>query len=166
MLSLKLPSPTCVGTFLAEELRGVLWIFFGEEPGLCLNTALLFCFFWPHHVACGILVPRPGTEPMPPAEVRRLNHLGHWRVSVSLHCCFLTLSLLFLHSLTLLISNLTLSFGTQERSRRLNEVCFLKTRNRAQRKDLYSGGPHWVLLGFHNDFIFAFKNSNCYLGRI
>ena len=32
-------------------------------------------FFWPHHVACGILVPRPGIWPMPPAlEVWSLNH--------------------------------------------------------------------------------------------
>ena len=32
-------------------------------------------FFWPHHVASGILVPQPGAEPAPPAlEVRSLNH--------------------------------------------------------------------------------------------
>ena len=23
-------------------------------------------FFWPHHAACGILVPQPGIEPRPP----------------------------------------------------------------------------------------------------
>ena len=78
MLSVKLPSPTCVGTFPAEELRGVLCIFFAEEPGPCLITALLCFSFWPPHVACGILAPRPGTEPMPPAEVGCLSHLGHW----------------------------------------------------------------------------------------
>ena len=34
----------------------------------------LFCF-WPYHTACGILVPRPGMEPAPPAlEVQSLNH--------------------------------------------------------------------------------------------
>ena len=32
-------------------------------------------FFWPCHVACGILVSQPGVEPMPPAvEVQSLNH--------------------------------------------------------------------------------------------
>ena len=31
--------------------------------------------FWPHRVACGILVPRPGIELVPPAgEVQSLNH--------------------------------------------------------------------------------------------
>ena len=35
----------------------------------------LFFYFWLHHAACGILIPRPGIEPMPPAvEVRSLNH--------------------------------------------------------------------------------------------
>ena len=28
------------------------------------NTRFLFFFFWPHHAACGISVPWPGTEPM------------------------------------------------------------------------------------------------------
>ena len=33
-----------------------------------------FCF-WPCHAACGILVPQPGIEPMPPAvEVQSPNH--------------------------------------------------------------------------------------------
>ena len=32
-------------------------------------------FFWLRPVACGILVPQPGTEPMPPAvEAWSLNH--------------------------------------------------------------------------------------------
>ena len=34
-----------------------------------------FFNFWPHCTACGISVPRPGIEPMPPAvEARSLNH--------------------------------------------------------------------------------------------
>ena len=24
---------------------------------------IYFLFFWPHHIACGILVPQPGIEP-------------------------------------------------------------------------------------------------------
>ena len=32
-------------------------------------------FFWPCHVACGILVPGPGTEPVPSAvKVQSPNH--------------------------------------------------------------------------------------------
>ena len=43
-----------------------------EEPWEERN---FFCFlFWPHHAACGILVPQPGIEPESPAlEVRSLN---------------------------------------------------------------------------------------------
>ena len=34
-----------------------------------------YFFFWPHRVACGILVPQPGIEPMPPAvEGQGPNH--------------------------------------------------------------------------------------------
>ena len=47
---------------------------------------LFVCLFWPCHVACGILVPRPGMEPIPPAvEVRSLNHWTAREVPV----CFL-----------------------------------------------------------------------------
>ena len=35
----------------------------------------LYFFFWLHHVACGIPVPRPGVKPKPPAvEAQSLNH--------------------------------------------------------------------------------------------
>ena len=41
---------------------------------LFLSFFLSF-FFWPHRVACGILVPWPGIEPASPAwEARSLNH--------------------------------------------------------------------------------------------
>ena len=40
-----------------------------------VSTTLFFFFFWPHHGACGILVPRPRVEPEPPAvEAWSLNH--------------------------------------------------------------------------------------------
>ena len=42
-----------------------------------VTVVFLFCFFvfWLHHVACGILAPWPGIEPMPPAvEERSPNH--------------------------------------------------------------------------------------------
>ena len=42
-----------------------------SEGIVCLS----FFFFWPHHAARGILVPRPGTEPTPLAlEAWSLNH--------------------------------------------------------------------------------------------
>ena len=31
-----------------------------------LRSLKLFGFLWPHHAACGILVPQPGIEPVPP----------------------------------------------------------------------------------------------------
>ena len=33
-------------------------------------------FFWPHCAACGILVPRPGIEPVPPAVERGVLTTG------------------------------------------------------------------------------------------
>ena len=52
-------------------------------------------FFWLHHVACGILVPQPETEPMSPAvEVRSPQHwttrevpqiLFHYRLHYKFH---------------------------------------------------------------------------------
>ena len=49
---------------------------------IMLFFVFVFCFlffflqgFWPHRMACRILVPQPGIEPMPPAvEVRSPNH--------------------------------------------------------------------------------------------
>ena len=38
-----------------------------------------FLSFWPHHAACGILVPRPGIEHVPPeVEAWSLNHWTTW----------------------------------------------------------------------------------------
>ena len=35
----------------------------------------IFIYFWPWYVACGILVPGPGIEPVPPTvEAQSLNH--------------------------------------------------------------------------------------------
>ena len=43
------------------------------------SCLLFFFFFWPRRAACGILVPRPGIEPMPPAL--RAWSLNHWTAS-------------------------------------------------------------------------------------
>ena len=54
----------------------------------------------------------------------------------------LIVSPLFLDPLPFLISNrLNLPFGTQGRSRRLNEAYILQTRNGEHRTDLYSRAP-------------------------
>ena len=37
------------------------------STGTCNHFFFLSYFFWPHHRACGILVPQQGIEPMPPA---------------------------------------------------------------------------------------------------
>ena len=66
-----------------------------------------------------------------------------------LHYCLLTAPPLSLHPLPSLISNyLKLPFGTQGRSKRLNEAYFLQTRNRGHRKAFVPGDPHRVLLSF------------------
>ena len=71
-----------------------------------------------------------------------------------LYYCFLTAPPLFLRSLPSLISNsLNLPFGTQGKSKRLNESYFLQTRKGWEgrgrpRKDLCPEGPHRVLLRF------------------
>ena len=62
--------------------------------------------------------------------------------------CFLT-SLPLSASLLSLISNcLILLFGLQGGSRRLNETCFVQTRNGGQRTDSNLGGPQRALLCF------------------
>ena len=39
------------------------------------DVGFVLFFFWPQHVACRILVPQPGIEPMPPAmEAWSPNH--------------------------------------------------------------------------------------------
>ena len=47
-------------------------------PFCCWRMGWSFCLFlifWPHHAACGILVPWPGIEPAPPAvEAWSLNY--------------------------------------------------------------------------------------------
>ena len=48
-----------------------------------------FFFFWPRCVACGILVPRPGIEPVPPPL--GVWSLNHWTTrEVPKLCAFLT----------------------------------------------------------------------------
>ena len=74
---------------------------------------------------------------------------GRTRTLLRGYSCFLTAFPLFLHSLLPPISNcLNLPFGTQGRSRRVNKAFFLQTGNRGHGQDLYSGGPHGVLIHF------------------
>ena len=78
----------------------------------------------------------------------------------SLRYCFLTCPALSPHPLPSLISScLNLPFGTQERSWRLKEACFLQTRNRRHRKTFVSRSPagscsvsslRWRLEGMHS----------------
>ena len=48
---------------------------YSPEVDLYLYNFIYFSVFWPHCAACGILVLRPGIEPMPPAvEAWSSNH--------------------------------------------------------------------------------------------
>ena len=44
------------GCFLPTRVHQDTWVIY-----------LCFLIFWPCHMACGILLPRPGMEPIPPA---------------------------------------------------------------------------------------------------
>ena len=49
---------------------------FIPEFNLLVKFCYIFFFFWPHHVACGILVPQPRIKSVLPAvEVQSANHL-------------------------------------------------------------------------------------------
>ena len=51
------------------------------------EVSKFYLFIWLHHVACGILVPRPGIEPTPSAlEAWSLNH---WKSALFLFRCIL-----------------------------------------------------------------------------
>ena len=62
----------------AQKTRNSLWKICLEKSQMALNNQIfMFCFVlsWLHHVACGILVPWPGIESVPPAvEAWSLNH--------------------------------------------------------------------------------------------
>ena len=69
-------------------------------------------------------------------------HISLSRNQDSVWRLYQTLFLLFLYLLPSLISNcLNPPFGTQGRSRRLNEAYILQTRNGEHRTDLYSRAP-------------------------
>ena len=50
--------------FLNGESSSLIYIV-TQAPFLSFFSFLLFFFFWPHRMACGILVPQPGNEPWP-----------------------------------------------------------------------------------------------------
>ena len=58
--------------FLTSRL--FVWGFLGFFGFFFYN--FLFFIFWPHHAACGILVPQPGIAPAPPAPAAWI--LNHW----------------------------------------------------------------------------------------
>ena len=63
---------------------------------ISLRFKKIFCIlfiiiFWPHHMACGILVPWPGIKPVPPAvEAQSTNH---WSTREVLRWCIKALAL-------------------------------------------------------------------------
>ena len=60
--------------------------------------SFLFFFFWPSRTAHGILVPRPGIEPLPPAvEAPSLNHRTAREVPANFYLWQMTLAFHTLH---------------------------------------------------------------------
>ena len=47
-----------------KDLDFIIYFFFLK---IFIIKFTFFFFFWLHHSACGILVPQPGTEALPPA---------------------------------------------------------------------------------------------------
>ena len=45
----------------------IKYIFICFQLFIHLISFTFFCFFWPYHTTCGILVPQVGIEPRPPA---------------------------------------------------------------------------------------------------
>ena len=69
-----------------------IYIYITRKYVLLFNF-FFFLIFWPYRAACGILVPQPGIEPMPPpVEAQSLNH---WTAR---EAPYLTISTHFLHS--------------------------------------------------------------------
>ena len=135
-----------------------------KHPVLLLDTSsasLLIGWWWGNRVVlqdfcAGRIILCLGGAPWFLQKNSRVSHVYSLRRNQDsvprLYYCFLTAPPLFLHSLPSLMSNwLNLPFGTQGRSRRLDEAYFRQTRKRAgdrHRKDWYPGGFHRTLLGF------------------
>ena len=50
-------------------------VYYDDTVGVFLVVYFVLFCFWPHHVACRVLVPRPGIEPRPLAvKAQRPNH--------------------------------------------------------------------------------------------
>ena len=59
----------------------------GNNLGAPIDPYIKKNFFWPHHAACGILVPRAGIKPVPSAlEAQSLNHWSAREVPVPYIC--------------------------------------------------------------------------------
>ena len=94
-----------------------------------LFLCFFFFFFWPCHLACGILVPRPGIKPVAPAvEARSPNH---WTTTEflpdfylpNLHNCvtqFLKINKHLVGSVSL--ENPNMDFGTEKRGTALTNA--------------------------------------------
>ena len=58
-----------------------------QKPSEITKCLLFFFFFWLHLEACGILVPRPGIQPVLPAAVE-VPSANHWMVREFPVCCY------------------------------------------------------------------------------
>ena len=75
----ELAEESAVRLFLKELFSQCLILIFFKKNFLPLFLSLSFFFNYWGHTACGILVPRSGIEPLPPAlEAQSLQSLNHW----------------------------------------------------------------------------------------
>ena len=61
----------CSCTVTALQFLSLLWMEY-----FSIYKCYFFFFFWPCCAACGIIIPWPGIEPMPPAMA--MQSLNHW----------------------------------------------------------------------------------------
>ena len=67
--------PALPGRFLIPGPPGKSLILFFFPNLIFFIILIIIIFFWPHHMACVILVPKPGIRLAPSAgEVQSLNH--------------------------------------------------------------------------------------------
>ena len=59
------PSDPAMASISLRDAKGTHKVHDSPHCTRVAAASMLFLFFWPHCIVCGILVPGPGIEPMP-----------------------------------------------------------------------------------------------------